>query len=118
MILVIDNYDSFVHNLARYFECAGEKCRIVRNDRITVAEAAAMAPEAVVISPGPGSPKEAGISVELIRKLGPVMPILGVCLGHQCIGAAYGAEIIRSQPTHGKASAIQHDGKKLFQDIP
>lgn len=118
MILVIDNYDSFVYNLARYFERSGYKTHIIRNDAITVEEVAAMAPEAIVISPGPCSPKEAGISVELIRKLGPHTPILGVCLGHQCIGEAYGATIVQTEPAHGKASAIHHAGLGIFEDVP
>lgn len=118
MILVIDNYDSFVYNLARYFEREGKECCVVRNDEITVEQAAALKPEAIVISPGPCSPKEAGISVELIKKLGSTVPILGVCLGHQCIGEAYGAGIVRSEPTHGKASLIEHDNDDLFFGIP
>src|SRR5262245_2883440 len=98
MILIIDNYDSFVHNLARYFECAGASCHVVRNDAVSVADAAAMKPDALIFSPGPCSPKEAGISVELIRALGPSIPMLGVCLGHQCISEAYGTDVVRSQP--------------------
>lgn len=119
MILVIDNYDSFAHNLARYMTLAGGKTKIVRNDKITVAEIAALNPESIVISPGPCTPKESGVCVEAIQKLGNRIPILGVCLGHQCIGEAYGAKTIRApEPVHGKSSSIKHDGTELFQNLP
>ena len=118
MILVIDNYDSFVYNIARYFECAGEACAVLRNDAVTVEQARAMAPLAIVISPGPCTPKEAGISIEIIRELGPFIPVLGICLGHQAIGEAYGAKTVRGVPMHGKASAITHDGSGLFEGLP
>lgn len=119
MFLVIDNYDSFVHNLARYFELAGIKTCIRRNDAVSVAEIRAMQPQALIISPGPCSPKEAGICTEAIRDLGADMPILGVCLGHQCIGEAYGAVTMRAEaPVHGKASLIHHDGMELFDALP
>lgn len=119
MILVIDNYDSFVYNLARYFGLTGQKYTVVRNNEISVDEIYTMDPDAIVISPGPCSPKEAGISVELIRKMGQSTPILGVCLGHQCIGEAYGGQTIRAaKPVHGKSSIIEHNGKDLFAGLP
>jgi para-aminobenzoate synthetase component 2 len=119
MILVIDNYDSFVYNLARYCALAGWTHDVRRNDAISLDDIAAMQPEAIVISPGPCSPAEAGICVEMIKRLGPSIPILGVCLGHQCIGAAYGAAIPRAPvPMHGKASAITHDGTGIFETLP
>jgi anthranilate synthase component 2/para-aminobenzoate synthetase component 2 len=117
MILVIDNYDSFVYNVARYFECAGERCTVLRNDAVTMEQARAMNPLAVVISPGPCTPKEAGVSVEIIQKLGPFIPMLGICLGHQAIGEAYGAETVLGAPMHGKASAITHDGDGIFTGL-
>ncbi len=119
MILVIDNYDSFVYNLARYIDLGGKTTRIVRNDATSLQDIAAQKPAAIVISPGPCTPKESGISTGLIRKFGSTIPILGVCLGHQCIGEAYGGETIRAdKPVHGKADTITHDGTKLFADIP
>lgn len=118
MILIIDNYDSFVHNIARFFERAGEECTVMRNDAITVKQAEKMNPAAIVISPGPCTPKEAGVSVALIQKLGLYIPTLGICLGHQCIGEAFGGRTVRTMPMHGKASPITHDGKGLFADLP
>ncbi|MGB4106449.1 MAG: aminodeoxychorismate/anthranilate synthase component II [Alphaproteobacteria bacterium] len=118
MILVIDNYDSFVHNIARYFECAGEACTVVRNDKITVQEAEKIDPLAIVISPGPCTPKEAGVSVELVKKLGAFTPVFGICLGHQCIGEAFGAKTVRTKPVHGHASAVTHDGSGIFAGLP
>ncbi|MFZ5622877.1 MAG: anthranilate synthase component II [Gemmatimonadota bacterium] len=119
MILLIDNYDSFVYNLARYVRELGEEPVVVRNDAITVEQIAALGPSHIIISPGPCSPAEAGISNAVIRALGAVTPILGVCLGHQCIGAVYGGEIVRARrPMHGKTSTINHDGTGLFQDLP
>ena len=119
MILVIDNYDSFVYNIARYFECAGERCVVVRNDKISAQQAEMMDPLAIVISPGPCTPKEAGISVELIKKLGGHVPVFGICLGHQAIGEAYGARTVRaSSPAHGIASVIRHDGSGIFSGLP
>lgn len=118
MILVIDNYDSFVHNLARYFEREGHTVRVVRNDAITVEEVRALDPLAIVLSPGPCSPNEAGICLDIVRALGSVYPILGVCLGHQAIGQAYGGMVLRAaRPVHGKASLITHDGAGLFADV-
>ena len=119
MILLIDNYDSFVHNLARYVRELGEDPAVYRNDALTVEEVAALAPERIIISPGPCSPREAGISTDVVRRLGSGIPILGVCLGHQCIGAAYGAEIVRARrPMHGKTSDIHHAGDGIFAGLP
>jgi anthranilate synthase/aminodeoxychorismate synthase-like glutamine amidotransferase len=119
MILLIDNYDSFVYNLARYVAELGQAPEVRRHDALTVDEVAALAPSHIIISPGPCSPAEAGISTELIRRLGATTPILGVCLGHQCIGAAYGAEIVRAgQPMHGKVSRIHHHGESVFAGLP
>jgi len=119
MILLLDNYDSFVYNLARYVRELGETPVVHRHDAITVDDAAAMAPSHIIISPGPCSPAEAGISTELVRRLGSTVPILGVCLGHQCIGADYGGEIVRAnRPMHGKTSLIHHQGTGLFHGLP
>lgn len=119
MLLVIDNYDSFVHNLARYCTLAGWDCRVARNDALGLEDIAAMNPQAIVLSPGPCTPKEAGICVEAVRAFGARIPILGVCLGHQCIGEAYGAATTRAPlPVHGRASAITHDGTGLFESLP
>ena len=119
MILLIDNYDSFVHNLARYVRELGGETIVRRNDAITPAEVEALAPSHIILSPGPCSPAEAGISVDLIGRFGPVTPILGVCLGHQCIGSAYGAEIVRAgRPMHGKPSRIHHQAQGLFAGLP
>jgi anthranilate synthase/aminodeoxychorismate synthase-like glutamine amidotransferase len=119
MILLIDNYDSFVYNLARYVRELGEVPVVRRHDAVTPDEIRGLGPSHIIISPGPCSPAEAGISTEVVRRLGPTVPILGVCLGHQCIGAAYGGEIVRSgRPMHGKTSPIHHRGKGLFTGIP
>ena len=119
MILLLDNYDSFVYNLARYVRELGDTPAVYRNDALTVDDVVAMAPSHVIISPGPCSPSEAGISTELVRRLGATVPILGVCLGHQAIGAAYGGEIVRAgQPMHGKTSLIHHRGQGLFRGLP
>ena len=119
MILLLDNYDSFVYNLARYVRELGELPVVRRHDAVTVDEVAAMAPSHIIISPGPCSPAEAGISTELVRRLGATTPILGVCLGHQCIGAAYGGEIVRAgRPMHGKTSMIHHRDQGLFRGLP
>lgn len=118
MILIIDNYDSFVHNLARYVEIAGAQTRVIRNNKISVQEIAQMKPRGIIISPGPCTPKEAGVSVELIKALAPSTPILGVCLGHQAIGEAFGGKTVRSEPMHGEACEIEHDGAGLFQNLP
>ena len=119
MILLIDNYDSFVYNLARYVRELGETPLVRRHDAIEVDEILDLAPSHIVISPGPCSPAEAGISTELVRQVGPSIPILGVCLGHQCIGAAYGGQILRAgAPMHGKTSRIHHTGRGLFHGLP
>lgn len=119
MLLMIDNYDSFTYNLVQYLGELGEDIRVFRNNRITIKEIEDMSPQKIVISPGPCTPKEAGISVETIRHFAGRLPILGVCLGHQSIGAAFGGEIIRApRLMHGKTSLIHHDGKKLFDDLP
>jgi anthranilate synthase component 2 len=119
MILLIDNFDSFVYNLARYVVDLGESATVKRHDTITVSDIERMAPSHIIISPGPCTPKEAGVSVEVVRRLGPKVPILGVCLGHQCIGAAYGASIVRAKrPMHGKSSSIDHKGIGLFEGLP
>lgn len=118
MILVIDNYDSFVYNLARYFECAGQETHIIRNDEMNCAQIKALAPLAIVLSPGPCSPDEAGICLEVVRELGGEIPILGVCLGHQAIAQAYGWKTVRApHPVHGKSSAIVHEGTRLFKGV-
>jgi anthranilate synthase component 2 len=118
-LLVIDNYDSFTFNLVQYLGELGAECDVVRNDAIGVDEVGARGAQGVVISPGPCSPREAGISVETIRRWAGRLPILGVCLGHQSIGAAYGANIVRArQLMHGKVSAIHHDGRGLFAGLP
>lgn len=118
MILLLDNYDSFTYNLAQYLGELGCQVEVHRNDKITVAEIVRRKPEKIVISPGPCTPQEAGISVELIQKLAGKIPILGVCLGHQAIGAAFGGKIIRAPKLfHGKISEIEHDGKGLFRKL-
>ena len=119
MILLIDNYDSFVYNLARYVRELGEAPLVRRNDAMTVDDILELAPSHVIISPGPCSPMEAGISTDVVRRVGPSIPVLGVCLGHQCIGAAYGGEIVRAgRPMHGKTSRIHHRGTDLFTGLP
>lgn len=119
MLLMIDNYDSFTYNLVQYLGELGEEIRVFRNDKITVPEIEEMNPERIVISPGPCTPKEAGVSIETIRHFAGKIPLLGVCLGHQSIGAAFGGEIIRAQRLmHGKTSTIHHDGRTLFQGLP
>lgn len=119
MILLVDNYDSFSHNLARYFEELDEEVRVVRNDALDVPGALRSGAEAIVISPGPGRPRDAGISTDLVRRAPADLPILGVCLGQQCIGAAYGGRICEGPvPVHGKLTEIRHDGIDLFTDIP
>ena len=119
MLLMIDNYDSFTYNLVQYLRELGARVEVHRNDRITLDEVRAMQPERVVLSPGPRTPAEAGICCDLIRALGPTTPVLGVCLGHQCIGAAYGGRIVRAgRLMHGKMSPIRHDGRTLFAGLP
>jgi anthranilate synthase/aminodeoxychorismate synthase-like glutamine amidotransferase len=119
MLLIIDNYDSFTYNLVQYFGVLGCDVVVKRNDEITVAEIDALDPERICISPGPGRPEDAGISNELIRALGPKKPILGVCLGHQCIGATFGAEVVpASRLMHGKTSPVRHHGTGVFAGLP
>lgn len=119
MLLFIDNYDSFVYNLSRYFVELGCETQVVRNDAISVSDVRAMAPEAIVISPGPCTPTEAGISIELISKLSDTVPMLGVCLGHQAIAAAFGGRVVRApEPIHGRSSLINHAGTGLFNNLP
>ena len=114
MILLIDNYDSFVYNLARYLRELGEETVVRRHDATSHEEIERLGPSHIIISPGPCSPGEAGISTDVVRRFGPTIPILGVCLGHQCIGAAYGAGIVRAgRPMHGKASQIRQDRKSV-----
>ena len=119
MILLIDNYDSFVHNLARYVRELGYEAEVHRNDAVTLGDIEAMAPSHVIISPGPCTPVEAGVSTDLVRVFGPTTPMLGVCLGHQCIGAAYGGDIVRAgRPMHGRTSRIEHDGSSILAGLP
>jgi len=118
MVLVIDNYDSFTYNLVQYLGELGADLRVVRNDETTLEAIAAMAPERIVISPGPGRPEDAGLSIDIIRRFGPTTPLLGVCLGHQAIGAAFGGTVGRA-PTlmHGKTSMVSHDGRGVFAGL-
>ena len=119
MLLMIDNYDSFTYNLVQYFGELGEDVRVYRNDQITVSEIEKLKPDHIVISPGPCTPNEAGVSVETIQKLGSKFPILGVCLGHQSIGQAYGGKIVRAkQLMHGKTSMIKHENTGVFAGLP
>ena len=118
MILLLDNYDSFVHNLARYLRCLDCDTRVVRSDRITVAECRDLKPEAILISPGPRRPEQAGCSVDVIRQLSAEIPMLGVCLGLQSIGVAFGARIVTTPPMHGMASTVTHGGGGLFAGCP
>lgn len=119
MILVIDNYDSFVYNLAQYLGELGREPLVFRNDRITINEVKQLKPSHIVISPGPCTPLEAGISNDIVRYFGGKIPILGVCLGHQCIGYVYGAQVIHAPiPTHGKTSLIYHDSRTIYEGLP
>jgi anthranilate synthase/aminodeoxychorismate synthase-like glutamine amidotransferase len=119
MILVLDNYDSFTYNLVQYFGELGADLRVVRNDQITVAEIETLAPERIVVSPGPCTPSEAGISSAVIKTFGERLPVLGVCLGHQCIGEVYGGEVVRADRLmHGKTSPIIHAGQGVFAGLP
>jgi anthranilate synthase/aminodeoxychorismate synthase-like glutamine amidotransferase len=118
MILVIDNYDSFTYNLVQYLEELGGETQVYRNDRLTPEEVEKLAPERIVVSPGPCTPYEAGISMEVIRRMGPRVPILGVCLGHQAIGAVYGGQVVRAKVLmHGKTSAVHHRGEGLYAGV-
>ena len=119
MILVLDNYDSFTNNLVKYFGELGAELVVRRNDRTTIDEVEELRPEKICISPGPGTPDEAGISNDLIRHFGPRIPVLGVCLGHQCIGQVYGGEVVRAERImHGKTSPILHEGDGVFRGLP
>ncbi len=119
MLLILDNYDSFTYNLVQYFGELGVEMKIFRNDALTVDEVKKLAPEKICISPGPCTPNEAGISLELIRELGPTTPILGVCLGHQSIGQVYGGDVVRADRLmHGKTSPIHHNSSSVFAGLP
>src|SRR5215207_8942815 len=118
MVLVIDNYDSFTYNLVQYLGELGADVRVRRNDEVTTGEIEAMAPEQILISPGPGRPEQAGITTDVIRRFGPTTPLLGVCLGHQAIGVVYGGTVGRATtPMHGKTSTVVHDGRGVFNGI-
>ena len=119
MLLMIDNYDSFTFNLVQYFQQLGADVRVVRNDAMRVEEIAALKPERIVISPGPGNPDQAGVSLAVIEQLGPQIPLLGVCLGHQAIGQVFGGHVIRAgKIMHGKVSAMRHHGRGVFTGLP
>ena len=119
MIFVLDNYDSFTYNLVQYLGELGEEVVVRRNDQVTVAEIEELHPDRIVISPGPCTPQDAGISIELIRHFAGRVPLLGVCLGHQAIGEAFGGKVVRADTLmHGKTSSIEHDGKTIFRDVP
>jgi anthranilate synthase/aminodeoxychorismate synthase-like glutamine amidotransferase len=119
MILLLDNYDSFTYNLAQFLGQLGEKLEVIRNDQITLEQIAAKKPQRIVISPGPGTPENAGICVEVIRRYAGEIPILGVCLGHQAIGYAFGGKVIRApEIMHGKTSRIHHDNRTIFKELP
>lgn len=117
MVLIIDNYDSFVHTLARYVGLLGRQCQLVRNDKITIAQIQQLKPDAIILSPGPGKCENAGICVPLVQSLGEHFPILGVCLGHQAIVVAYGGVVERAAPMHGRSCQIIHDGQGIFSGI-
>src|SRR5713226_2691563 len=118
MVFVLDNYDSFTYNLVQYLGELGAQVEVRRNDQVTVAEVEQMRPERIVISPGPCTPQEAGISIELIRRMAGKVPILGVCLGHQAIGAAFGGDVVRARTLmHGKTSEVEHDGRTIFKGL-
>lgn len=119
MLLMIDNYDSFTYNLVQYLQALGAEVKVIRNDELSVAEIDALSPEKIVISPGPCTPNEAGVSLDVIRELGARIPVLGVCLGHQALGQAYGGNVIRAgRIMHGKTSRIRHEGKGVFAGLP
>ena len=119
MILLIDNFDSFTFNLVQALGSLGAELKVVRNDAITVPQVEALRPEHIVISPGPCTPREAGVSLEVIRAFGGRVPLLGVCLGHQCIGQVFGGQVVRAPvPVHGKTAAVEHTGQGLFRDMP
>jgi anthranilate synthase/aminodeoxychorismate synthase-like glutamine amidotransferase len=118
MILLIDNYDSFTYNLLHYMAELGAEVKVVRNDTLNIAQIEAMQPQGIVISPGPATPDDAGISLEIVSSLSGKIPLFGVCLGHQSMGQAFGGNIIRTHPMHGKISAITHTGHRMFEGIP
>ena len=119
MVFVLDNYDSFTYNLVQYLGELGARVVVARNDQITVAEIGALHPDRIVVSPGPCTPQDAGISIDVIRHFAGKVPLLGVCLGHQAIGAAFGGKVVRAPNLmHGKTSSVEHDGKTIFRDIP
>jgi len=119
MVFVVDNYDSFTYNLVQYLGELGADVEVRRNDQVTVTDVETLRPERIVVSPGPCTPQEAGISIELIRHFAGKVPILGVCLGHQAMGAAFGGEVVRAPKLmHGKTSEVQHDGKTIFRGLP
>jgi len=119
MLLMLDNYDSFTFNLVQYLQELGAEVRVERNDALTMDEIEKLAPQRIVISPGPCTPNEAGVSLELIRRLGPTTPIFGVCLGHQTLGQVYGGDVVRAgRIMHGKTSSIRHEGKGVFAGLP
>lgn len=119
MLLMIDNYDSFTFNLVQYLQMLGAEVKVVRNDALSVEQIAALSPSHIVVSPGPKTPDDAGVSLEVIRRLGPTIPIFGVCLGHQSIGQVYGGDVIRAgNIMHGKTSPIRHEGKGVFAGLP
>jgi len=119
VVFVLDNYDSFTYNLVQYLGELGAKVEVRRNDELTIREIEAMRPERIVVSPGPCTPQEAGISIELIRHFAGKVPVLGVCLGHQAIGAAFGGQVVRAKNLmHGKTSQVEHDGKTIFRGLP
>ncbi len=119
MVFVLDNYDSFTYNLVQYLGELGQKVEVRRNDQVTVAEVARLRPERIVVSPGPCTPGEAGISIALIRHFAGKVPVLGVCLGHQAVGEAFGGKIVRAKKLmHGKTSEVEHDGKTIFRGLP
>jgi anthranilate synthase component 2 len=118
MILVLDNYDSFTYNLVQYLGELGAEVSVVRNDMATIDQISATRPERIVISPGPGRPEDAGVTMDVIKRLGPATPIFGVCLGHQAIGAAFGGSVVRAAvPMHGKTSTIEHNGRGVFSGL-
>jgi anthranilate synthase component II len=119
MVLMIDNYDSFTYNLVQYLQTLGAEVKVVRNDELSLAQIEALAPERIVISPGPCTPNEAGVCVDVIKELGPRVPLLGVCLGHQSLGQAYGGDVVRAKTImHGKTSRIRHEGRGVFAGLP
>ncbi|VAW29849.1 Anthranilate synthase, amidotransferase component @ Para-aminobenzoate synthase, amidotransferase component [hydrothermal vent metagenome] len=119
MLIVIDNYDSFTYNLVQYLGELGQEIKVFRNDQVTLEELRALKPNHIVISPGPGDPDDGGISLDVLREFGPTTPILGVCLGHQCIGQAYGGQVVRApRLMHGKVSAVYHNSDGLFAGVP